>query len=256
MKIGVAGCMGRMGKMLCQAVIDAGHELVGGTERAGAACVGEKCGTGVITDDARDLFAAADAVLDFTSPANSVENARLAAETGKVLVVGTTGLTPEQVEELQKAGQNARIVYASNMSVGVTLLTALAEKVAAVLDDSYDVEIVEMHHRNKADAPSGTAKSLGEAVAKGRRVALRDRARYCREGIIGARPKGEIGFAALRGGDVVGDHTVIFAGDGERVEFGHKASSRAVFANGAVRAAVWAAARKNGVYSMRDVLGF
>lgn len=256
MKIGVAGCAGRMGKMLCDAVVSSGHTLVGGTERAGAACLGENLGEGVITDNPRDLFEKADAVLDFTTPENSVNNAKIAAEFGKILVIGTTGLSDEQVEALKTAAKSARIVYASNMSVGVTLLTALVEKVAETLDSSYDIEIVEMHHRNKADAPSGTAKSLGEAAAKGRGVALSQAARYAREGFTGARPAGEIGFATLRGGDVVGDHTVIFAGDGERIELTHKASSRAVFANGAVRAALWAGKRENGLYSMRDVLNF
>lgn len=256
MRIGVTGCAGRMGKMLCQAVIDAGLELAGGTERPESPVIGRELGKGKVFADVKDLFAVSDAVLDFTAPAASVANARAAAEAGKVLVVGTTGLTDAQRAEVAKAAEKAPIVLAPNMSVGVNLLQALVEKVAAVLDPAYDIEIVEMHHRNKVDAPSGTALALGRAAAKGRGESLDKVARYERFGVIGARPAGEIGFATLRGGDVVGDHTVIFAGTGERIELTHKASSRAVFANGAVRAALWASGQKAGLYSMRDVLGF
>ena len=213
-------------------------------------------GKGKVFADIKELFAVSDAVLDFTAPAASVANAKAAAETGKVLVIGTTGLTETQRAEVAKAAEKAPIVLAPNMSVGVNLLQALVEKVASILDPAYDIEIVEMHHRNKVDAPSGTALALGKAAAKGRGESLDKVACYERHGVIGARPAGEIGFATLRGGDVVGDHTVIFAGTGERIELTHKASSRAVFANGAVRAALWAAGQKAGLYSMRDVLGF
>ena len=255
MKIAVAGCFGRMGQTVCEAVQNAGHELAGGTEKSDCPRVGTPLGSGIVTADARAVFEKVDAVIDFTSPATSVENALLAAETGKILIIGTTGLTAEQTAVLAKAGQKTRLVFSSNMSVGVNLLLALVEKAAAVLN-GYDAEIVEMHHRNKADAPSGTALSLGKAVAAGRNAAFDEKARFDRRGIIGKRPDGEIGFAVLRGGDVTGDHTVIFAGNGERVELTHKASSRVVFADGAVRAAEWAAGQKNGLYSMRDVLGF
>lgn len=256
MKIGVTGCAGRMGKMLCQAVIEAGLELSGGTERSESPVIGQELGKGKVFADIKELFAVSDAVLDFTAPAASVANAKAAAETGKVLVIGTTGLTEAQRAEVAKAAEKAPIVLAPNMSVGVNLLQALVEKVASILDPAYDIEIVEMHHRNKVDAPSGTALALGKAAAKGRGESLDKVACYERHGVIGARPAGEIGFATLRGGDVVGDHTVIFAGTGERIELTHKASSRAVFANGAVRAALWAAGQKAGLYSMRDVLGF
>lgn len=256
MKIGVTGCAGRMGKMLCQAVVEAELELSGGTERSDSPVIGQELGKGKVFADIKDLFAVSDAVLDFTAPAASVENAKAAAESGKVLVIGTTGLTETQRAEVAKCAEKAPIVLAPNMSVGVNLLQALVEKVAAVLDPNYDIEIVEMHHRNKVDAPSGTALALGKAAAKGRCESLDKVACYERHGVIGARPAGEIGFATLRGGDVVGDHTVIFAGTGERIELTHKASSRAVFANGAVRAALWAAGQKAGLYSMRDVLGF
>ncbi|HAW34254.1 MAG TPA: 4-hydroxy-tetrahydrodipicolinate reductase [Alphaproteobacteria bacterium] len=264
MKIGVTGCAGRMGKMLMSRVLTHnGCELAGGSERRESGFIGRDLGEvlggralGItVTAYPFELFDAVDAVLDFTAPAASVEHAKIAAETGKILIVGTTGLTAEQTDVLKKCAEKTVIVAAPNMSVGVNLLFALVKRAAAVLDPSYDVEIVEMHHRNKADAPSGTALGLGRAAAEGRQVALDDVARYERHGIIGARPAGEIGFAALRGGDVVGDHTVIFAGAGERVELTHKAASREIFADGAIKAALWAQGKPAGLYTMQDVLG-
>lgn len=264
MKIGVTGCAGRMGKMLMSRVLTHnGCELAGGSERRESGFIGRDLGEvlggralGItVTAYPFELFDAVDAVLDFTAPAASVEHAKIAAETGKILIVGTTGLTAEQTDVLKKCAEKTVIVAAPNMSVGVNLLFALVKRAAAVLDPSYDVEIVEMHHRNKADAPSGTALGLGRAAAEGRRVALDDVARYERHGIIGARPAGEIGFAVLRGGDVVGDHTVIFAGAGERVELTHKAASREIFADGAIKAALWARGKPAGLYTMQDVLG-
>lgn len=264
MKIGVTGCAGRMGKMLMSRVLTHnGCELAGGSERRESGFIGRDLGEvlggralGItVTAYPFELFDAVDAVLDFTAPAASVEHAKIAAETGKILIVGTTGLTAEQTDVLKKCAEKTVIVAAPNMSVGVNLLFALVKRAAAVLDPSYDVEIVEMHHRNKADAPSGTALGLGRAAAEGRQVALDDVARYERHGIIGARPAGEIGFAALRGGDVVGDHTVIFAGAGERVELTHKAASREIFADGAIKAALWARGKPAGLYTMQDILG-
>ncbi len=264
MKIGVTGCAGRMGRMLmARTIATEGFQLVGGSERRESGFIGrdlgEVAGTGTlgvkVTAYPWELFEAADAVLDFTSPAASVEHATIATETKKILVIGTTGISDEQFETIKKCAQKTPIIAAPNMSVGVNVLFALAEKVASVLDPSYDAEILEMHHRNKTDAPSGTALGLGKAVAKGREVAFNDVKRMTREGNVGARPQGEIGFAVLRGGDVVGDHYVIFAGNGERIELAHKASSREVFANGALRAAKWADGKSAGLYSMRDVLG-
>jgi 4-hydroxy-tetrahydrodipicolinate reductase len=264
MKIGIVGCAGRMGRMLMNAVLEAeGCRLAGGTERPGAATAGVDLGVLLgrgpldlsVGDDTRALFAASDAIIDFTAPAATVAHAALAAELGKILVVGTTGLSNEAEAKLAEAATKAPIVYAPNFSVGVNLLMALTERTAAILGDDYDIEIVEMHHRHKVDAPSGTALGLGRSAAKGRGVALDSVWCKARDGHTGARPKGEIGFATLRGGDVVGDHTVMFAADGERVELTHKASSRAVFAKGAVRAAQWAGQAKPGLYSMRDVLG-
>ncbi|MCR6629592.1 MAG: 4-hydroxy-tetrahydrodipicolinate reductase [Magnetospirillum sp.] len=264
MKIGIVGCGGRMGRMLVNAVLDAeGCALAGGTERPGGDAVGRDIGEllgrgalGVqVVDDARTLFDVADAVIDFTAPAATVQHAAFAAETGTVLIVGTTGLSKEDEAALRAAGDRIPVVYAPNFSVGVNLLMALTERAAAILGDDYDIEIVEMHHRHKVDAPSGTALGLGRAAAAGRQVALDHVWCKARDGHTGARPKGEIGFATLRGGDVVGDHTVMYATEGERVELTHKASSRAVFAKGAVRAALWAKGRPAGLYSMRDVLG-
>lgn len=264
MKIGIAGCAGRMGRMLVGAVSETeGATLSGGTEGPGhrsvgedvAALVGAKpCGL-PIGDDPGALFACSDVVIDFTSPQATVRHARLAASHGVALVVGTTGLGPADFEVLKSAAQSVPVVQAANMSVGVNLLLGLTRQVASILADVYDVEIVEMHHRHKVDAPSGTALALGRAAADGRGLDLDAVSQRVRDGIIGARRQGDIGFAALRGGDVVGEHTVIFAGDGERIELSHKATSRAVFALGAIRAALWTVGQPPGLYSMRQVLG-
>jgi 4-hydroxy-tetrahydrodipicolinate reductase len=240
-----------------------GAQLAGGTEREGSPNIGRDLGALVgtenagvtITSDTRALFNAADAVIDFTRPEPTMAHARLAAETGTALVIGTTGLSADQEAEITALAGKTPIVLAPNMSVGVNLLFALTQKVAATLGIDYDIEIVEMHHRHKVDAPSGTALGLGRAAAAGRKVPLDDVAVWAREGHTGPRKAGDIGFATLRGGDVVGDHTVVFAADGERVELTHKASDRAVFAKGAVRAALWCENRPAGRYSMFDVLG-
>ena len=264
MRIGIVGCAGRMGKMLVGAVLDTeGCTLAGGTERLGADALDRDLGELVGRDrvgvpveaDPKALFQRSDAVIDFTAPAATLLHAELAAQSGRVLVVGTTGMSPEDEAKLRQAAVHTAIVYAPNFSIGVNLLMALTERAAAILADDYDIEIVEMHHRHKVDAPSGTALGLGRAAALGRAVALDGVWCKSRDGHTGARTKGEIGFATLRGGDVVGDHTVIFAADGERIEIGHKASSRQLFAKGAVRAARWTAGRAPGLYSMKDVLG-
>lgn len=254
-----------MGRMLVNEVLNTdGLVLSGGTERAGSDAVGrdlgEILGSGsngiVVGADAKTLFETSDAVIDFTSPAAAAIHARLAAETRRAYVVGTTGLAADQEAALREAATRTAVVWAPNMSIGVNLLFSLVEQVAAVLDPAtYDIEIVEMHHRHKVDAPSGTALGLGRAAAAGRNVALDAVAVRSRDGHTGARRAGDIGFATLRGGDVVGDHTVVFAADGERIELTHKASSREVFAKGAVRAARWACGQPPGLYSMKDVLG-
>ena len=262
--IAVVGASGRMGQMLIRAVEEApGVRLTGVTERPGHDWIGRDLGlmmggveTGVIVeDDPLEVFARSQAVLDFTGPEATMLHAELAAQARLTHVIGTTGLEREHLERLAAAARHAGIVRAGNMSVGVNLLTVLARKAAEVLGADYDVEIVEMHHRHKVDAPSGTALMLGEAAAAGRRVNLGDVSERGRDGITGARAEGAIGFASLRGGDVVGEHEIIFAGPGERVVLRHVAADRMLFARGAVRAAIWGQGRKPGQYSMLDVLG-
>jgi 4-hydroxy-tetrahydrodipicolinate reductase len=263
MRLVVVGAAGRMGCALIRALLlTPGATLSGAIEREGSAALGQDAGalvglpsTGVtVTDDPLKAFAEAEGVLDFTSPRASVEFAGLAAQARIVHVIGTTGFSDEEIAGLDAAARHAVIVRSGNMSLGVNLLAALVKKAAAALPD-FDVEILEMHHRAKVDAPSGTALLLGEAAAEGRAVKLSDAAVKTRDGHTGARASGTIGFATLRGGSVVGEHSVILAGPGERIELAHKAEDRAIFANGAVRAALWGKGRAPGHYSMADVLG-
>ncbi len=265
MKIGLVGCAGRMGRMLVQEILKTeGCELAGGIDRAESPCLGQDIAVlagcpaaGLpLTADAAALFAAADAVIDFTAPAATRAHAKLAAETGTALVVGTTGLSDDDLAVIRAAAAKTPIVQSFNMSLGVNLLAALVKQAAAALGpDSFDIEIVEMHHKHKVDAPSGTAILLGEAAAAGRGVDLAAVSQRGRDGITGERKTGDIGFASLRGGDVVGEHTVTLAGAGERIELTHRATQRAIFAAGAVRAARWLEGRKPGLYTMVDVLG-
>lgn len=264
MKIGIAGCGGRMGRMLIAEVLSAaGVDLAGGTEaprspdlgKDAAALAGHEPAGHLISADADCLFRSSDVVIDFTSPDATAIHADLAVKHGTALVIGTTGLSEDQRARVVKNSETVSIVEAGNMSLGVNLLVGLSKQVAKSLGVDYDIEIVEMHHRHKVDAPSGTALMLGEAVADGRGVNLDDHGVFVREGHAGPRSEGSIGFAVLRGGDVVGEHRVVFAGSGERVELVHKASSRQIFARGAVRAALWLKGRESGLYSMRDVLG-
>ena len=260
----VTGASGRMGQMLVKMIAASDKaRLVGCVEREGHAWVGRDIGSAMgggaigvlVTDDPLEAFAQAQAVVDFTSPSASVEFAALAAQARAVHVVGTTGLAPAHQHKLDLAAHHAVIVQAGNMSLGVNLLTRLTQKVAQALDADWDIEIVETHHRMKVDAPSGTALMLGQAAALGRGVAL-DQARVSgRDGITGARRRGDIGFSAIRGGDVVGEHDVIFAADGERIVLRHIATDRSIFARGALRAALWGQGRKPGRYDMMDVLG-
>ncbi|ACA16529.1 Dihydrodipicolinate reductase [Methylobacterium sp. 4-46] len=264
MRLVVVGASGRMGRMLIQAVTSTeGCTLAGAVEREGAEAVGTDAGllAGLpplglaVTDDPLRAFAEADGVLDFTAPAATVFYAELAAQARLVHVVGTTGLSPDDLRRLEAASRHARIVRSGNMSLGVNLLAGLVRKVAAALGEDFDIEILEMHHRHKVDAPSGTALLLGEAAAQGRAVALAERKVAVRDGQTGPRVPGTIGFATLRGGSVVGEHSVIFAGAGERIELTHRAEDRGLFARGAIRAALWAAPQKPGLYDMDDVLG-
>jgi 4-hydroxy-tetrahydrodipicolinate reductase len=260
----VTGASGRMGQTLIRLVQESDKlRLVGCVERAGNPWVGRDVGEAMggaalgitVTDDPLEAFAKAQAVVDFTTPAATVEFAALAAQARAVHVIGTTGLEPEHLAKIEAASRHAVIVRAGNMSLGVNLLVRLTQKVAAALDEDWDIEIVEAHHRMKVDAPSGTALMLGAAAAEGRGVSLDNSKVSGRDGITGARERGTIGFSAIRGGDVVGEHDVIFASAGERVVLRHLATDRAIFARGALQAAVWGQGKKPGQYDMMDVLG-
>ncbi|MBK1634287.1 4-hydroxy-tetrahydrodipicolinate reductase [Rhodovulum adriaticum] len=260
----VMGASGRMGQMLTHTVLQSDRaRLIGCVERPGHPWVGRDVGEAMggapiglqVTDDAVGMIAQAQAVIDFTVPAATVATATLTAQARAVHVIGTTGFAPEDLEKLRAAARHAVIVRAGNMSLGVNLLVGLTRKVAAALGPEFDIEIVEAHHRHKVDAPSGTALMLGEAAAEARGVALSEVADRGRDGITGERQAGAIGFSAIRGGDVVGEHDVIFAGAGERLVLRHVATDRAIFARGALAAALWGQDRKPGEYDMTDVLG-
>jgi 4-hydroxy-tetrahydrodipicolinate reductase len=264
MRLVVTGAAGRMGRTLIKTISETpGVTLVGALERPGAADLEEDAGVlaglpalGVtISDDPLPLLMHADGIVDFSTPAASVELAALAAQARIVHVIGTTGLSEADLRKLEAAGRHAAIVRSGNMSLGVNLLAALVRQAAKALGEDFDIEIVEMHHRMKVDAPSGTALMLGEAAAEGRGIDLKSNSARGRDGITGARKRGDIGFAALRGGGVIGDHSVIFAGDGERITLSHQAEDRTLFARGAIKAALWARERKPGLYAMSDVLG-
>lgn len=263
-RIGITGCGGRMGRMLVAEVHAApGLTLAGGSEAANSPLlgrdIGELAGIGpvglAVTADAAALVGAADVVIDFTAPAAAVEHAKLCGQHSTALVLGTTGLDAAQAKAVAAAASLVPIVWAPNMSPAVTLLQRLVAEVARRLGPDYDIEVLEMHHKHKVDAPSGTALALGRAAAEGRGIDLAAHSQRVRDGHTGARKPGDIGFASLRGGDVVGDHTVVFAGEGERLELTHRAGSRRLFALGALRAARWVAGRKPGLYDMVDVLG-
>lgn len=260
----ITGASGRMGQMLVRVVAASGKaRLTGCVEREGHPWVGQDIGTcmggaalGVtVGDDPLEAFAKAQAVIDFTAPAATVEFAALAAQARCVHVIGTTGMEKDHLARLEPAARHAVLIRAGNMSLGVNLLVRLTQKIAAALDDDWDIEVVEAHHRMKVDAPSGTALMLGQAAADGRGVELEDARVSGRDGITGARARGSIGFSAIRGGDIVGEHDVIFAADGERVILRHVATDRAIFARGALRAALWGQGQKPGQYDMMDVLG-
>jgi 4-hydroxy-tetrahydrodipicolinate reductase len=253
-----------MGQMLVREVAaTATAAFAGGTEAPGHPLLGrdpgELAGTGPtntrLGDDPAALFAASDVVIDFSVPAASVAHARLAAASGKGLVIGTTGFGAEDEREIADAATRAAIVKAPNMSLAVNLLMALTERVAATLGPDYDIEIFEIHHRHKVDAPSGTAIGLGQAAARGRGVDLSTHGVRARDGHTGPRQEGTIGFSVARGGSEVGDHVVMFCGGADRLELTHKAHGRGIYAAGAVRAALWLAGRKPGLYTMKDVLG-
>ncbi len=261
--VGIIGAAGRMGRMLVQTVEqDAGCVLVGATVHKDDPLKGQDAGDvagighiGVsLTSDIVHTVAAADVLIDFTTPAATLEHCLVIHEYGKALVAGTTGFSDAQMDKLRQHAAAFPLLWSSNMSMGVAILAELTERVAKLLDNHYDIEIIEAHHRHKVDAPSGTALTLGEAAARGRAVTLADAKVSARDGITGARREGSIGFSVIRGGDIVGDHTVLFASDGERIELTHKASNRAIFARGAVHAAKWLKGQPSGFYGVRDAL--
>jgi 4-hydroxy-tetrahydrodipicolinate reductase len=264
MRLIVAGAGGRMGRALIRAISDtSGAVVVGALEAPTSELLGKDAGTlaglpesGIkLSADLWTMSKDADGILDFTVPAATIANVAIAAERGIVHVIGTTGLSASDNAVIKSVTSQAIVVQSFNMSLGVNLLAALVKRVAQSLDEGFDIEIVEMHHRAKIDAPSGTALMLGEAAAQGRGIVLAEHSARGRDGITGARTTGDIGFASLRGGTVSGDHSVIFAGPYERIELTHKSEDRMLFAHGALKAAMWAHGRKPGLYSMADVLG-
>jgi 4-hydroxy-tetrahydrodipicolinate reductase len=263
-RIGVIGCAGRMGRMLvAEIAATEGAVLAGGIARPGAGCLGQDLGelagiarVGIaVGDNPEKLLRDSDVAIDFTTPTATADHAALAASLGKPIVIGTTGLSGDEEAKVRAAAEKVPVVLAANTSLGINLLLGLVAQVAERLGPDWDIEMLEMHHKGKVDAPSGTALALGRAAAQARGVSLDQVAVRGRDGISGPRPPGAIGFAALRGGDAVGDHHVIFAGAGERLELVHRATNRAIYAKGAVRAAQWVAGRPAGLYGMKDVLG-
>lgn len=263
-RIAITGASGRMGQTLIALVTASdAMTLTGAIERPGHDWLGRDVGEAMggsalgvtVTDDATTAFADADAVIDFTAPTATIAFAEIAANAGIVHVIGTTGMSDDEIAALAPHTAKATIIRAGNMSLGVNLLTQLTKRVAAALDEDYDIEVIEAHHHHKVDAPSGTALMLGEAAAEGRGVKLSDVSDRGRDGITGARKRGDIGFSAIRGGDIIGEHDVMFAALGERIILRHVASDRSVFARGALKAALWGQGRAPGAYDMLDVLG-
>lgn len=263
-RIAIAGAAGRMGRNLIQST-DAfeGADLGAASERPESSLIGTDAGElasigkrkVLLVDDLEKAIDDFDVIIDFTAPAATLANLELCKKHNKRIIIGTTGFTEEQKKAIDEYASTIPIVMAPNYSVGVNLMFKLLEKAAKVMGDYCDIEVVEAHHRHKVDAPSGTALGMGEAIAGAMGNKLSDVAVYAREGITGERDRNEIGFATIRAGDIIGEHTAIFADIGERVEITHKASSRTTFANGAVRAAVWLAEQPSGFYTMQDVLG-
>jgi len=262
MRIAIAGASGRMGRMLIEAVIEAPDlQLAVALDRAGSPALGQDAGaflgrdTGVAITDDLDALAAADCLIDFTRPEGSLEHLKACVRHGTKMVIGTTGFDDSGRAAIEVAAQKTAVVFAPNMSVGVNATLKLLEVAARILDSGYDVEVFEAHHRNKVDAPSGTALKMGETIASTWGVALPDVATWTRHGETGPRKPGTIGFSVVRGGDIVGDHTVYFCGTGERIEITHRSSSRATYSTGALRAARFLAQKQNGLYDMQAVLG-
>lgn len=263
MKFAVAGATGKMGRMLIETILnDPNAELTGALEHASSSQIGVDAGAFLgkqtkvqITSDLAQGLSGAEYLIDFTRPEGTLLHAAAAQKAGVKMIVGTTGFTPEQLKQLQSVSQTIAMVFAPNMSVGVNATLKILQLAAQLLNQGYDIEIVEAHHRHKVDAPSGTALKMGEVIAATQNKALSDVAVYAREGHTGPRKAGSIGFATIRGGDIVGDHTVIFAGEGEQIEISHKSSSRQSYAQGALRAAAFLQHHAKGWFDMQDVLG-
>lgn len=263
-RIAIAGAAGRMGRNLVKAThLNPNAQVGAGSERSESSLVGvdigELCGEGqfsvALVDDLSKVISQFDVIVDFTAPNSTLANIELCKSHGKKIVIGTTGFSEEEKQLIDQAAQEISIVMAPNYSVGVNLMFKLLEKAAKVMGDYCDIEVIEAHHRHKVDAPSGTALGMGEAIAGAMGNKLSDVAVYAREGITGERTKDEIGFATIRAGDIIGEHTAMFADIGERVEITHKATDRMTFANGAIKAAVWLETQPSGFYTMQDVLG-
>ena len=263
-KVGICGAAGRMGRTLIKEVtLDETLQLAAALENSKHTDIGKDSGivagiqkSGVIiSDDQNNFFSTADAVIDFSLANTTISNIKKASENGCCYVLGTTGLDDETLNVIKKYSETMAIIMSSNMSVGVNIALYLTRRIAEMLDEEFDAEIHEIHHKEKIDSPSGTAISLGKAVAEGRKVDLAQKSLFSRVGEVGVRKKGQIGFSVQRGGDVVGDHTVTFAGPGERLELSHKAASRVIFAKGAIRGLKWLISKPPGLYDMQDVLG-
>ena len=264
LKVVITGASGRMGQTLVNLITKSDKlELVGAIERLNHEWVGQDIGVAmggselgvVVSEDPIEVIANAEAVIDFTIPSATIEFSKLAAQARAIHVIGTTGMTEEDLEKIKAASFHSVVVRAGNMSLGVNLLVALTKKVAAALDDEFDIEIIEAHHKHKVDAPSGTALMLGEAAADGRGIRLAELADRGRDGITGARNKGSIGFSSIRGGDIIGKHDVLFASNGEQLTLSHNATDRNIFARGAIKAVLWGIDKQPGQYDMMDVLG-
>jgi 4-hydroxy-tetrahydrodipicolinate reductase len=254
MKIGVPGCTGRVGALIVEELLSGrwnGLELAGGTTRRPESLEVDY----FVTAQAEELFTRSDVIIDFTTPEAGRTHIELAEAQGKPLILATTGFSAQDEQNIKAAAQKAPIVYAANTSIAVTMLDALVEQAARALGPEFDIEIIEAHHKHKVDAPSGTALMLGKSAAKARGQDFKNAAVLSREGHTGARKDGEIGFSTIRGGDIVGEHTVYFIGEGERLELKQQATNRALYAKGALRAALWVKDQPPGLYSMRDVLG-
>ena len=264
LKVVVTGASGRMGQTLVNLIAKSDKlELVGALERPNHEWIGKDIGLAmggskldvVVSEDPIEVIANAEAVIDFTTPSATIEFSKFAAQARAIHIIGTTGFSEKELEKIKAASFHSVVVRAGNMSLGVNLLVALTRKVAAALDEEFDVEIIEQHHKHKVDSPSGTALMLGEAAADGRGISLIETAVRGRDGITGARKKGSIGFASIRGGDIVGKHDVLFASNGEQLILSHNATDRNIFARGALKAVIWGRDKQPGQYDMMDVLG-